>query len=446
MRFIIVWSFIFLLSSCSTVKRYKTVEVASENNNLADINLFSSKIDVEKSNSITGTLWQLTGKGQEALINALDKKAKDTDDLMLFLEKVYKLEVPKQPKLQYTLKDLVLCFSISKERDYLSKNLSAADRLEYLNLTLNIHDSLPLKFVRWNRFITEYASIDIADVSFSSTFELSGAVGGKNASSKETKNGNDDAFDLVTLATELTPGLNANQTFSRNENQKIRYRYLALNGFLNSKKIHLEQEGMREIDLAGNIIVNISLEFESVPETVFIASKLKKGNQYNEIAKIEFLKSEALVPDLEKVDDIMAQLDFNFVYRNVKNKRGQKTFYEWDDKVRYFQGNSVDIIRLLGRRDVLPPFHYIGNDSTSAIRYKDVNNEEGKLTFKDYFEADKFLDWLINYSINTKDGNEIIKINGISLYFIDDSNKISGLTAEKMKGLIGSLYPIMRFK
>jgi hypothetical protein len=292
--------------------------------------------------------------------------------------------------------------------------------------------------------VTEYASVDVADMSFNSTFELSGGIGSNRTTSTENREGDDGGYELATRSTELTPGLNAKETLSKSEAQKVRYRYMALNGTLDKKKLQIEQEGMREIDLAGNVIANVSLQFDVDRETVFIASHLKRGDSSIDISNIKLTKAEALVPDLGAFDDIKATLDFKYTYRHVRNGKGQRTFFEWDDKVIYYSDSISKDITLFARRDVLPPFYYIGNASSGSIKFEDKVGGDGKLVFQDYQSALEFLEWLCDYSQSSNDKDKPIVIDNIKLYF-SEANQDSVLIPSKVSALKGALVPCRLF-
>ncbi len=166
-------------------------------------------------------------------------------------------EKPLFPE-SYINKDLRMIFSVSRQRNTGDKDnppgieLSPADRIEYLKITLSIPDHQGFRFTGWNMFTTEYGTLDIADVSFSRSIEI-------------------DASGVLTTertasADELSAG--GKSSASRREDQEIKYRYLKLNGRINSNSVEMEEEGTRETDLTGNIMADIAIEFERFPEII----------------------------------------------------------------------------------------------------------------------------------------------------------------------------------
>ena len=187
---------------------------------------------------------------------------------------------------------------------------SPADRIEYLRLSLENPDSCRLRFHEWNRYVTEYGEIHIADVSFSRNLDLSveGGTGGVD----------------VETGTSL----------GRNEKQEISKRYLKLNGSISDQRVVIEAEGTREVDLTGNVIADVSLQFDAFPEVVFIPVFISGENNTRVLSDLKFLN--VLGPAMSDAPDtIFADLELNYIYRHVDS--GWLTFAEWDDRVEYYQ-------------------------------------------------------------------------------------------------------------
>jgi hypothetical protein len=310
-------------------------------------------------------------------------------------------------------KDLRLIFSISKERDYGKKDnisvaeLSPADRIEYLKITLRIPDEYGVRFTGWNMFTTEYGSIDIADVSFSRSLEID-ASGLFLSDNKMT-------------GRELSSG--GKSSASSREDQEIKYRYLKLNGRINNNEIEMEEEGTREIDLTGNITADLSLEFEKFPEMITDFSSLKdSAGRYNEPYKLIIQHSYAAVPRMENINDtLLAELRMDYVFRNVIS--GQKTFPEWDDRVKYYNGSVSKIIPLFSSEDYVPDFYCIGTDRDSDrknfIKLLSPGNKEYNMIFRTYRDAGAFYEWLTDFFNRTENSNKCVDIGGYRLKFRD---------------------------
>jgi len=408
-------------TSCSTLKRYNSVMISGTDNTLADIDLFGFRVSQSKPPDGSKSLWDLSADAQSQFIKILNTRYPDNDrfkEAMNF--KYLKVEAVLTPQ-EYVSKDLRMIFSVRKRRDYLKQHishgliLSPADRIEYLKITLKIPEDSHLRFTGWNMYTTEYGSVDIADISFSRSFALEPSA--LLASKKEEAGG------------ELSVG--GKSSVTRIEDQAIKFRYLKLNGRIADNKIEMEEEGMREIDLTGNITADVSLEFERYPEilTGFTGLKDTTG-KFNDENRILISNTDVIVPLMEDVKDtIYAELRMDYVFRNVLI--GKRTFPEWDDRIKYYMGSVTKKIPLLTTRDYVPDFYCIGSDDApenrDIIKLNSQGNKVYSLIFRTRSEAYSFYDWLIQYSMKPENKGKVVKIGGETLNFRE-----SDLTGELM--------------
>jgi hypothetical protein len=321
----------------------------------------------------------------------------------------------------YTSRDLKLIFSVSKKRSYseigsfIKTGLSPADRIEYLRISLEIPGESNLRFTGWNMFATDYGSIDIADVSFSRNLDLEASA--SPSVKKETV------------------GVNAlvggKSSISRKEDQSIKYRYLKLNGRISEKKIEMEEEGTREIDLTGNIIADVSLEFEKFPEMLtWITGLRDSSGTFNDPDRLVIHYSEAVVPYMISVKDtIKVVLKMDFIYRNVGC--GRRTFQEWDDRVKFFSGSIEKTFPLFTKNNYLPHFYCIGTEcpQKELVKIKTSGDKLYALKFRTYEEATGFYEWLVHYFSKKEHQGKAINIGGQTLIF-----KNYDLTNEQITG------------
>lgn len=405
---------ICLAHSCTTLKRYNSSEPSGTENSLAGIDLFGfSMTDAQPENG-NKTLWDLSADAQSQFIKILNTRYPDNNKFLEALSFKYLKE--EEPKFtdSYVNKDLRMIFSISRRRDYGNKNnppglkLSPADRLEYLKITLTIPDKSGIRFTGWNMFTTEYGTVAVADASFSRSLEID-ASGLVTADMKET-------------GSELSAG--GNSSVSRREDQEIKYRYLKLNGRINKNAIEMEEEGTREIDLTGNIIADVSMEFERFPEMITDFDGLTDSlGQYNQPVRIVLHHSEVIVPYMEKVKDTLyAELKMDYIFRNVTG--GQKTFPEWDDRVKYYSGSVSKRVSLFTSADYVPGFYCIGiakeSDGRKIIKMMAPDKREFSLIFRSYRQAADFMAWLTDFLSGTENGKGSVIIGGYTLKFMED--------------------------
>jgi hypothetical protein len=406
-------------SACTSLRRYSSLLTPGIDSTLADIDLFGFRISQVKPANGGKSLWDLSADAQSQFIKILNSRFPDNDRFLSSLSFEYMKGNDDLSTNDYVSKDLRLIFSVSKRSGIFDKmafnspKLSRADRLEYIKISLVLRDP-SLRFTGWNIYSTEYGSIDIGDVSFSKSFEIkaSSALSAK----KESVGGDVSAGATASL--------------SRREDQSIKQRYLKLSGRINKQKIEMEEEGTREIDLTGNIIADVSLEFDRSTEMLARFSGLKDSTgAFNPPGKLSADVYLVSVPKKRKIDEyIEADLKMDYVYRNVH--RGKRSFPEWDDRVKYYRGAAIKTIPLFTARDYVPGFYCIGSLSENNVRDL-IDIERGgdnqyPLIFSNYDEASAFYTWLVHCLIMNR--GKIIQIGDVSLKF-----KNSDLTYEQIK-------------
>jgi len=307
----------------------------------------------------------------------------------------------------YISKDVQMVFTIARTLSFdqlgqPNTKFSPADRLENIDFTLTIPKETPLHFTKWNKYVTQYGTIDIGDVSFSQSLSVSAGIG-------------DTAV----------AGIGAQGGLSRTESQHLKYRYVQLNGTLDDKNLHVTEQGQREIDLTGNVIANVSYKFDPFLMQLFSISSLQDDDgKYNPTTKLTLKASEANIPDLSNIPDkITGTLVLKYTYRHVKNNSGIKTFYEWDDRVEYYTGTYQKDVVLFEKKDFLPSFFFVGKIGQDAVamasrsRLKLVNpgGKSYLLLFPTPSQARAFCDWLVNYTCPVTDNSKPLVIGGYSL-------------------------------
>ena len=394
-----------LSAACTSLKRYGSLESSGVDNTLADINLFGSRLMQPQQNKEGKSLWDLSADAQSQFIKILNARFPANEMFFNSLSNVYLDLEEGMPADDYVRKDLRLIFSVSRKREYNKADtppgpsLSPADRLEYIKISLVVKDP-SLSFTEWKLYSTEYGSIDIGDVSFSRSLDISASASGAGK-----KSGPD-------LSAE------AKSSLSRKEDQSVKYRYLRLNGKMNDRGIEMEEEGTRETDLTGNIMAEVSLEFESTGELVTRIGGLRDSSgAFNRPDKLSADSYEVAVPDIRKIKEVIeADLKMDYIYRNVK--KGRKTFPEWDDRVKYYEGSVTKPVILFKNIDYVPGFCGIGigqGDDKEFIIMKRPDGESHQLIFRTYNEAADFHEWLVWFL--GKNGVRPLKIGGHLLQF-----------------------------
>lgn len=371
--FLIAGALVLLtIAACTSVKRFKSVDYKGEDNTLVDVELFNARISTEAIASREKNLWTLSANAQSHLVQILDERYPDNEQFVSALSGSF--GTGTTPMEELTRKDLMMVFTIRKSRDYAQlKNpagrFSPADRIEYLRLSLSIPEHYNLRFYEWNRYVTEYGEIKIADVSFSRNLDLS----------------LDGSSGLVDLGSEASLG--------KNEKQVVSKRYLKLNGSISDQRVVIEAEGTREVDLTGNVFADVSLQFDGFPEVVLIPVFASDEDGNTVLSTLNFV--DVVVPAMSDAPDtIYADLNLYYIYRHVAS--GWNTFAEWDDKVEYYQGSFGRKVPLLLKKDYLPSFYCIGTGqgSNEALTLRKATDKEYLVQFMDYPKAAAFLEWL----------------------------------------------------
>ena len=374
-------------AGCTTVKRYHSVLPKVTDNTVAGIDLFGFRLSESKSSLSGKSLWDLSADAQSQFIKILNGRYPDNLRFREAMNFKYFYNTVDLGSDDYVTKDLRLVFSVSRRHDYFVENLSGvilspADRIEYLKITLEVPEETPFHFTGWNMYSTEYGTVDIADISFSRSIDL-------DASAALTTGKDDNKGEL---------SAGGKSSVTRKEDQSLKYRFLKLNGRIGNKKIEMEEEGTRETDLTGNIIADVSLEFDKFPETATVFSGLSDTTgKPCEPDKVSVRFEEVDVPLMEDIEDtIYAEMRLDYLYRNVVNNG--KTFPEWDDRIRYINGSVIKKIPILTTKDYVPGFCCIGsaseNDERDLITLESPAGKSYTLIFRSYGEAIVFYDWL----------------------------------------------------
>jgi hypothetical protein len=192
----------------------------------------------------------------------------------------------------------------------------------------------------------------------------------------------------------------------------------------------MEEEGTREIDLTGNIIADVSVDFDKTVEVLTRIGGMKDtSGEFNSAEKLSVDNYLVTVPDIRKIiSEVRADLKLDFIYRNVK--RGRRSFPEWDDRIRYYKGQKESVVLLFKDSDYVPGFYSIGSakgENGKDLVYIDRGNETAyPLIFSSYEEASAFSLWLMDWL--RKNEGKPLKIGGQLLKY-----KADDLTYEQIR-------------
>lgn len=399
-----------IVSGCSTLNRYRGRQSQGSNDSLVNIELFGFQLSDQKAAFAGKTLWDLNADAQSQLLKIYNSRYPGNDSFLNSLNNEYLVGKATPADMDYTRKNLRMVFSVSKSRKPVDdipgtmRNFSAADRIEYLKITLFIRDPY-LKFTGWNLFSTEYGTIDLANVSSTRSLELKGSA------SVSASTGEEDADKKET-------SVSGTASLSRKEELALKSRYLKLNGQLNDSVIALEEEGTREIDLTGNIVADVSLKFNRRPAMLTKIYGLKDSSgKYNPPQKLKIENNMAFIPGTDTiVRKIEADLTMDYVYRKVLS--GRRTYQEWDDIIKYYSGHVSKKVTILRDYDYVPGFYGMGavnNNSKNFVNMVVLPSDTIPLSFESYKDVTAFKEWLMQYFKNKPD--ESVKLGEYQLVF-----------------------------
>jgi len=404
---------LFLTAGCSSVKRHKSAQWKAQDNSLVDMELFGASLEHPGMDAADKNLWDLSASAQAELIQILHERYPDNKQFISSLNNKYLAE-GLIPLPDLSTKDLRMVFTVSKRRDYRDLNKSSsrfsqADRIEYLKFSLELPPDYNMRFKKWNRFGTEYGELEIADVSFSTSLDL----------------------EAEGVIRESDTG--GKLSFSKNEQQEVKTRYLKLNGSISDQLICIEEEGTREIDLTGNVIADVSLEFDGFPERV--AHPVFSGEGLS-----SFRYVDVLVPRMDEAyDTIRATLTLEYVYRHVQS--GSNTFTEWDDQVEYYTGTISKQVPLFTKSDYLPGFYCIADlqNGKDLLKIRQGEGRDYLLQFVSYSDAYRILEWLEGGKGSTEESmQEPLMVGNSTLLFRGDA--LSGAEASEISWRVQPVY------
>ena len=114
-----------LITACTTMKRYSSIQPALYDNTLAEVDLFGFRLSDSKSPGGNKTLWDLSADAQSQFIKILNARYPDNERFLDAMSFKYLEEEATIFPGDYVSKDLRMIFSISKKRDFGNKqNLS----------------------------------------------------------------------------------------------------------------------------------------------------------------------------------------------------------------------------------------------------------------------------------------------------------------------------------
>ena len=338
----------YALYDTAHANRFVTVSVNTHN----DAVLFSPPAPASSKRN----LYNLTEKGQQALINSLAAKTANAKELMGALPTVLEPapdEGRSSPEVKMT--DLLKKLEIKVTNEVLVTNSrrKTSGRIEQLSLWVRLDSTNEVEFESFNNLSTKYQSVDFGTISINKVngFTINAGInlGGTGATTVTTVNGGGTSTGDGGVTTNNS-STNANGTTSSNtstlgvgysntktiaEQIAIKNMVQTMKGSISRSEASLSLNGVPNQDLADNI--NLELVVKSV-KTISRPYITLKGlfnplsGTPNAQADITVAKKYYTIPQ-NLTHDVKATLFYTFVYREIVS--GENTVMESDDKVIY---------------------------------------------------------------------------------------------------------------
>jgi hypothetical protein len=216
--------------------------------------------------------------------------------------------------------------SIFKKRVVLAiENLATtapADRFTFAELSLTFAASRPespAAFVSWDKFATQYQTIDLGSLAYTQNREID-----------------------LSLAAKAPQGASAEvaakNTNALQEQLMLRQRFISITGSLTAHEADLIQQGAPGIDLAGNVALDVTISVPAqragITITDFGDLADEKGNPTTP-ARLNLADRLIKTPN-DPCHDVLANVTLRYILRHVV--KGAETLVESDDIVQLRKG------------------------------------------------------------------------------------------------------------
>lgn len=359
------------MASCNISRNYKharRVDEAKDTTSFVDFSVRSFVVkNIEPGES--KDIFALSGEGQAAYINMLKEKTNlsftQTRDMM-------SQKITASPaKQDYIVQRRKVVFSIANKK-YESGNIhkTIEDRIFYYKITVELKDKAGGYFSNWNKLESRYETIEIGTLSNSNSLTF-------GASAK--------IFDFGGAGKEVA-GISGEYNNTQTQSMNLRERPI-LAGKLDKTKLEIYQEGARDMDVAGNLICDLEFNFEENENGIYFSRFSGLDS-----ASIDSLKFEEYYVPAPKVQDIIATITINYIYREVRS--GAKTSSEHDDCIKLHRKQISFDDTLIKASDISPEKYVLWTPDGELGFFQKVDEFPKRIEFATFNEAKIFLQWI----------------------------------------------------
>jgi hypothetical protein len=446
-------------SSCSLFERNLARRYRNQSENIFDASVGNAAtfVDIKLNSSLVKdadspvpiyNLLSLTPEGQAQLITSVENKSPNLTTLIDQITTNFSFNKEAKPNIKIIGNTIrrVLVFSVDRKFATIMPGPAPsvtingkADRIDFLELQVDLPLTAPVVFNSWDRFVTKFANLDLGKVSQSQQFSaslnlnanagseitLTGTKGTEDFNSdKETNssgqiigssttnnNTNGATGELITTGkttgstvtsnkTSAGLGASGNLTFSDKYETSLdlRSRIIDLSGSLADKKIIVRQESGPGLDLSGN--QTIVLEYALTDDWRFARfTKFKQLFNAGVPVPLAGLIDNSLTIVFPNIlSDVTGTMSYQFLYRQVN--RGSRHIPEARQKVTYrygqigMAGGVAPInVALIKKADIRPK-SYMLKSPLAAGGFVDVLFNGNPLSFETLLDAENFLHYI----------------------------------------------------
>lgn len=434
----------------SKIDAAKLVTVKVQNNTLA------SAYSAPSTAATKRNIYDLSEKGQQALIQALGGKAKD--DQALLSEIPTTLEPAQQANTDPVTEVTEFSKTLEIDVDNL-KGPSNSGRIASLVIWITLKDNNDIELAGFNNLTTKYLSTDFGTLwrSHTSGFTLNAGInlGGTGSTTNTTQhvNGGNTTGNTQVNGTSNASNLGAsyNNSTTIGEQILIKNNVITMKGSMGKLEASLTQNGVPNQDLSDDI--NLDILFKTVNNKSEPILNFKglydktTGAAVIDASKITLAQGYLTIP--QQLDHaVKASISYTFVYRDIYS--GENTVSEADDKIQYLTlsdrtvvSADFDLLKVneLNRKifHITAPTDGSVDEHTTKL-YLNYRNQDIELLFTDISSALQLINWL-NESQKEKIGACAFKISqynaGTGKTVLVDFKK--EMAAKLRPGLINSI-------
>lgn len=418
MRATITGSILFtlMLCACGSQKVLMYEKASSEENlkqttnNLKDfvtVNTFVLDPVASAAQFATG----LSDRGQAAYIEAVTSASKSAEELNNYLVRPFKEAIsPTRTKGTLFIKKRIV-INVSNNRN------SNADRINDVKVSLLIPQKFrkELEFVSWEKLATEHQIVDLGKITSGSTGTLS-------------------INPSITLAGTIQGSLGGGYTKENTFAQEKAYagKVPKLNvSLVNKFQMDMQRRAEANENISGNTVIEITFKakYSGGEYYTYSFSGLQSaGTDVTDQSKIKIAAALNYNPSFPTAVNGSVFLDVNYTFRYRKVEEGILTIPEYDDVVKYLNGevNEPEKLELFSSHEHQNRYWTLVLDTeTVALKSPTVTDT---LRFSSYEEALAFLGWL-RVTRNTKVSNHdillglapltVAKINNLKVNYFE---------------------------